>query len=352
MIRAVIPVAVLSLLSAMAIAQARSAPFTETFDDELIGTPLPCYNRAALGGWTYPTGWGEDPTTPATSRAWRTWAGSTTTGGTGPYGDHTVGSGTYMYCETSTTGLGHPWSTFHLITPAVDTSGLSVPGVSFWYHMFGEHMGTLTVEEHDGAGGWNPVLTLTGNSGNAWHHASAPLRHGETRVRFAYVSGSGMRGDIAIDDVTFGERPLPQWETNGPKSRLDLQGDAIGSYNGPVPMWVNAPGTPATLMLDSILVGSPFDIAVQMLPAVPAAGGGLSLLPGYQAVNLIVATPLSWLGGGGATSRPIPFPGAFSLPFSAPAMPGVTLSAQMYVVDPANPDGIALSRAVQLSIAP
>jgi hypothetical protein len=98
--------------------------------------------------------------------------------------------------------------------------------------------------------------------------------------------------------------------------------------------------------------GGSTELVVRDASSLPAAGGGLSLLSGYQAVNLTVAAPLTWLGGGGATSRPIPFVGALSLPFNAPAMPGTTLSAQMYVVDPANPDGIALSRVVQLSIAP
>lgn len=71
--------------------------------------------------------------------------GSTASFGTGPRYDHTLGnsSGSYVYAEASFPA--QPNDTAQLISgemPAIPAPGKCL---SFWYHMYGPHVGSLRV---------------------------------------------------------------------------------------------------------------------------------------------------------------------------------------------------------------
>nr|VFK66829.1 MAG: MAM domain-containing protein, meprin/A5/mu [Candidatus Kentron sp. UNK]VFK72284.1 MAG: MAM domain-containing protein, meprin/A5/mu [Candidatus Kentron sp. UNK] len=81
--------------------------------------------------------------------------------------------------------------------------------------MYGRHMGTLAVETFDGSA-WRPVWRISGqqhaNHSSAWTQKRLDLS-GRTveKIRFKGTTGSGYRGDMAIDQVTIttGESPEP-----------------------------------------------------------------------------------------------------------------------------------------------
>lgn len=85
--------------------------------------------------------------------------------------------------------------------------------VTFWYHMFGQDIGTLNVYVRSG-GKDQKVWSKTGNQGDKWYVASASIAAQPKalwQVVFEGIRGQNWRGDIAIDDVkiTQGACPTP-----------------------------------------------------------------------------------------------------------------------------------------------
>jgi hypothetical protein len=79
-----------------------------------------------------------------TNWGWKRTSGSTTTGNTGPTSDHTSGSGYYMYTEPQNCNAGTYLMNLD-VTAAVGTS-FHDWGVSFYYNMYGNTMGTITLQ--------------------------------------------------------------------------------------------------------------------------------------------------------------------------------------------------------------
>ncbi|XP_035691847.1 mucin-5AC-like [Branchiostoma floridae] len=130
---------------------------------------------------------------------WTRHAGGTPTPNTGPSVDHTLGTGHYMYLETST---GSPGEVARLVSAQFPAS--SAPYcLRFYYHMFGSSIATLNVYIRKQGILGTPVWTLSGNQGNAWTLGRAQLDGSSSfNVIFEAVRGDSFRGDIAIDDVT------------------------------------------------------------------------------------------------------------------------------------------------------
>jgi hypothetical protein len=131
---------------------------------------------------------------------WSVQTGATPTGGTGPTADHTSGTGNYLYTEAA--GCNN----FELLTPCFNfNANIPFPELSFYYHMRGTNVGTLTIEaDTTGVGNYVPVWTLSGNQGNNWIKATIDLTAFAgyvTKFRFKVVMANGTSSDIAIDDV-------------------------------------------------------------------------------------------------------------------------------------------------------
>ena len=148
--------------------------------------------EATLGGWTAV----ED----TSIFDWTRRTGGTPSGYTGPSGAHE--GEYYLYLETSYGNT--PGKIAYLESP--DFSGEAVSGMTFHYHLYGQQMGTLAVETFDGSA-WSPVWQITGQQhaghSSAWTRKQIDLS-GQTarKIRFKGVTGSGYRGDMAIDQVT------------------------------------------------------------------------------------------------------------------------------------------------------
>jgi len=161
-------------------------PWTEDFETFIVGIP-----GTLMNDWTNETGDDID---------WRVHTGSTTSSSTGPTGDHTTGSGIYLYTEAS----GNSNKTALLTSPCIDISGLTAPVLEFWYHMYGSSMGTLAVDIYSG-GTWTlNVDSISGNQGNTWLFRQINLSSfagSGITIRFRGRTGTSYTSDMAIDDI-------------------------------------------------------------------------------------------------------------------------------------------------------
>lgn len=136
---------------------------------------------------------------------------------TGPIGDHTTGSGKYLFTDNlqisnSLTAIAR--------SPRIDISALSSPKMSFWYHMYGSNIASLTLEVKDAnqPGGWTTLWTKTGQqqTGNTapWLKDSVSLGAfaGDT-VFFRFVgvktSQFSSASRMAIDDIAIEQGSAP-----------------------------------------------------------------------------------------------------------------------------------------------
>ncbi|XP_033751988.1 MAM and LDL-receptor class A domain-containing protein 1-like [Pecten maximus] len=128
---------------------------------------------------------------------------ATTSRYTGPSNDHTYGTsaGHYMYIEASSPR--HRGDSARLMTPVFSPS--SQQCLSFWFHMYGNTMGTLNVYAVQNSSNSNygaPIWTLSGNQGNVWLQEYVPLpSYSAQKIVFEGLVGRGIQSDIAIDDV-------------------------------------------------------------------------------------------------------------------------------------------------------
>eukprot|EP00794_Sanderia_malayensis_P012677 gene12677-13978_t len=126
---------------------------------------------------------------------WVTHSGPTRSSETGP-------DSHYVYFETS-------WLKANLRPMQGDTARLVSPIVtaptvcfSFYYHMFGQHVGSLKVSTSSSVKAGDALWNMEGSQGNKWKKVELTIKNNNPfQVVFEAVRGNGYRGDIAIDDV-------------------------------------------------------------------------------------------------------------------------------------------------------
>jgi len=184
-----------------------TAPWSEDFDgvsfDASTGDIDQCYT-----------------TSTSTTYFWQTGQGQTPTNNTGPNGDHTSGSGKYVYSE-SQFAFGGADSDAEFITAEIDLDTLSTPQVSFWWHGAGNNIDQLEVDVFSG-GSWTTELTidasgytLQASPADAWQEGVVDLTSyvGDTiKLRFVAYRAStfgfnSLTGDWAIDDIEVDNAP-------------------------------------------------------------------------------------------------------------------------------------------------
>ncbi len=146
----------------------------------------------------------------STTYAWYLNSGSTSSSNTGPSGDHTTGSGKYVYVEASN---GNAGDEALLYSPCFDFSGSSLVKLSYWYHMYGSAITTLYFDIKYPSG-WITYDSIVGQQQTAsdepWLQKLYVLPDSICRVRFRTISGGNYEGDIAIDD--FNVDPVPDYD--------------------------------------------------------------------------------------------------------------------------------------------
>lgn len=123
---------------------------------------------------------------------------------TGPMSDHTLGnsSGNYIYAEASNNCYQ---AESHIVSPCIDLSGTAEPELSFWYHMNGTSVGSISVDVQTN-GSWvlDVIPVIEGSQGNSWINEKVDLSSfiGSTvTIRFRIKTGDSWSSDIALDDI-------------------------------------------------------------------------------------------------------------------------------------------------------
>ena len=80
----------------------------------------------------------------------------------------TPSDGYYIYFESSVGGHGFK---AQLLSPVIAVPVRRSTCLSFWYHMYGQHVNILNVYAKHGSALGSPVWTRTGTQGNQWLQA-------------------------------------------------------------------------------------------------------------------------------------------------------------------------------------
>ncbi|NXC40754.1 MALR1 protein, partial [Penelope pileata] len=145
---------------------------------------------------------------------WHLGTSSTTKLGTGPAADHTLQelSGYYIFIKNSFLQL--PGDKARISSPVLSRrnknckvcGSITLAGmVLFYYHMYGAHVGSLIVYQRTMSKQEKILLSLTGNQGNYWQNKALNLvgdGNEDFQVIFEGMTGKGLKGSIALDDIT------------------------------------------------------------------------------------------------------------------------------------------------------
>ena len=107
-----------------------------------------------------------------------------------------------MYAEASNTlHNSFAWLLSGLIIPS------RVQCLTFWYHMYGKDINTLSVFQLVGTT-WTEIWTTYGNKGKKWNYQILNLKQdiGHYKIVFEATWGDGSKGDIALDDIVIANR--------------------------------------------------------------------------------------------------------------------------------------------------
>ena len=130
----------------------------------------------------------------------------TSSSNTGP--DEALDGDYFMYTEAS----DYRNATGILSSPCFDLRDRSTLKVSFGYHLFGTDIGKLSLQiTKDEGATWASVWVQQGNKGNQWNNAVIDLDEyaGNTiQLRFVGETGSGSKGDMAIDNIVISSEPI------------------------------------------------------------------------------------------------------------------------------------------------
>ncbi|GFR70367.1 MAM and LDL-receptor class A domain-containing protein 2-like, partial [Elysia marginata] len=118
---------------------------------------------------------------------------------TGPAGDHTTGTGYYVYVEASTPQK--PGDRAVLMSASVLPTKTDMC-LNFWYHMFGLDIETLNVYLVTDKTNFTRIWTRSASQGNVWKLGQAPVSSNKIyQIAFEAVVDE-YSGDIAIDDIS------------------------------------------------------------------------------------------------------------------------------------------------------
>ena len=178
--------------------------------------------------------WVPDPQNSIGEYRWNTEDASTGSFNTGPTQDHTPYStqGIYAYTEASDGSQGNE---AYLTSSKIDLSGAKNPILTFWYHMYGNEMGSLKLEaSSDNGQTWTSINIISGeqqgSSGAAWrrYYTSLGQFSGDViLLRFTGVRGNGYQSDMAIDDIKIGKSPAK--DLSAKEFRSPSEPDCYGS---------------------------------------------------------------------------------------------------------------------------
>lgn len=138
----------------------------------------------------------------------------------------------------------------------------------------------------------------------------------------------------------------PLFQVNTPEAHTDFGGVQTTGY-GPAVKNISTCQT-SNLTITTALVSTAFEVVVSQSPVVPFGDPGTFQLPASgQMVNVSLFDPSTFFLNGAAGPIFQPFPGTLNFGIAFPV--ALTYSLQAVFVDPANPNGVALSQASQIT---
>ena len=183
--------------NAITVGNGNNLPLLETFDGYgNCGTSSDCGATVCnFGNWTNRINGVEDDID------WRVNSGGTPSNSTGPSSGYS-GSLRYIYLEASG---GCEQQEAILVSDCYDLTGIASPQLSFYYHMWGTDMGSLSVDVMSDGQVYSDVTSpISGNQGNSWVQRTVDLSaYSGTSIKIIFrgVTGTGFNSDIAIDLV-------------------------------------------------------------------------------------------------------------------------------------------------------
>ncbi|XP_078234386.1 MAM and LDL-receptor class A domain-containing protein 1 [Pogona vitticeps] len=143
---------------------------------------------------------------------WNLGNGGLPRAGTGPMADHSLQepSGHYIFIKNFFPQL--PGQEARIFSVMISKKSKNCK-IIFYYHMYGENIGSLTVYQETVSTSRKVLFTLSGNQGNFWKRKVLPLEADEDfRVIFEGHVGNAYRRSIALDDIVFTRECLPSYK--------------------------------------------------------------------------------------------------------------------------------------------
>ncbi|NBG65089.1 T9SS type A sorting domain-containing protein [Acidiluteibacter ferrifornacis] len=184
-------------------------PYNNNFDHFVKSNGYPWY-RGIMDPGVFYDGWHNEGSIFNTSNKqlnWVVYSGSTASGGTGPSQDqNSTGNGNYIYIESSPNGTRND-TLATLVSPCIDLTNKLKPILTFWYHMYGHYMGSLSLDVYSN-GNWvlDVMPKLSGDKGDQWFKQTVDLSAFQNQaivLRFRGALKDGLSySDMAIDNLT------------------------------------------------------------------------------------------------------------------------------------------------------
>lgn len=242
-----------------------------------------------FSGFSVSTGYGAGWLELGGDYVWQVDDGATSSSNTGPGQDHTTGTGNYIYTEATGASTG---DSAIIVSPCIDLSALSNPGMSFWYHMYGADMGDLEVWIFTSTDS-TQVFAISGEQDtdeapdDPWNYQSVDLSAyaGQTiRVGFLGIRGADFTSDMGIDDLSIFEatgKDVTPLAIEGPEVNCYFLMDSVLTYQ------VGNIADSLDLSSDTIFVSMDFDGPGGMVTIVDTITGG-GIASGDTLVGTIV----------------------------------------------------------------
>ncbi|CAI9725294.1 and LDL-receptor class A domain-containing 2-like [Octopus vulgaris] len=132
---------------------------------------------------------------------WKLRQGYTPNQSIGPQGDHTTGSGHYLYIDTAGQAINSRAQLFFTYTPIQNKTRC----LKFWYNMRGQHVDYLNVYIQYGTGSNSPAWSRRSDQGPNWQLAQINFDEEyftDMKIIIEGVKGGNTLSNIAIDDIT------------------------------------------------------------------------------------------------------------------------------------------------------
>ena len=163
---------------------------------------------------------------------WLVDGGGTGSSNTGPSDDISKG-GQYIYTEASGSLCRNGNEAMLQSECLLIDAPAGSCHLSFYYHMYGTDINELRLEVSTDAGiNWTQLWSEVGNQGDTWWRNYIDLSAYNNKIatfRFVSIGGSGIRGDMALDEIAFFGATLVN--DGGNIFYADQDGDTFGDAN-------------------------------------------------------------------------------------------------------------------------